>query len=60
MEDNYYRLSYKYGDEAVDYEFSADLNINEFAERLRRFMAACSWTEKQIDSAINTQDNLIY
>lgn len=52
MEDNYYRLSYKYGDEAVDYEFSADLTIDEFAEKLRRFMAACSWTEGQIDHTI--------
>jgi len=52
MEDNYYKFSYKYGDEAVDYEFSADITIDEFAEKLRRFMAACSWTDKQIDHTI--------
>lgn len=57
MEDNYYNLSYRYGDESIDYEFSADLTIDEFAEHLRRFMAACSWTEGQIDHTINV-DNL--
>lgn len=52
MENKYYRLSYKYGDESVVYEFPADLTIDEFAEHLRRFMAACSWTEGQIDHTI--------
>lgn len=52
MEDKHYRLSYKYGNESVEYEFSADLTIDEFAEHLRRFMAACSWTEGQIDHTI--------
>lgn len=52
MEDNYYNLTYRCGDEYVNYEFSADLNINEFAEHLRRFMAACSWTDGQINHTI--------
>lgn len=52
MEDNYYNLSYRHGDEYIDYEFSADLTIDEFAEHLRRFMAACSWTKSQIDHTI--------
>lgn len=52
MEDNYYHLSYRYGDDSVDYEFSADVTISEFAEHLRRFMAACSWTEGQVDQTI--------
>lgn len=57
MEDRYYHLSYSFGDDSVDYRFSADLTIDEFAEHLRRFMAACSWTEGQIDSVINAQDD---
>lgn len=56
MENKYYRLTYRYGDESVVYEFPADLTIDEFAEHLRRFMAACSWTEGQIDSVISAQD----
>lgn len=57
MCDNYYHFSYNFGDDSVDYRFSADLTIDEFAEHLRRFMAACSWTEGQINHTINV-DNL--
>ena len=51
-----YKLQYTDGETVVDYEFSADLTIDEFAEHLRRFMAACSWTEGQIDSTIHSND----
>ncbi len=57
MENNCYSLSYNYDDTSIEYTFPADLTIDEFAEHLRRFMAACSWTEGQIDHTINV-DNL--
>lgn len=55
--DNYkYRLQYIDNDNAVDYEFDANLDIFQLENHLKRFLAACSWCPETINK-IFVDDN---
>lgn len=57
MNENKYELSYTYEGDTVKHTFSAECNIYEMAEHLKRFLLACSWLPSQVNSMIKDMDN---
>lgn len=51
--DYYYELNLIDGDSKITHKFPASITIEQLEEKLRDFLAGCSWFEETIDKLFN-------
>jgi len=48
MEDYFYELKYKNGNNEINYKFNADLELYQIQDHIQRFLLSCGWVESQL------------
>ena len=56
MGDYKYKLQYTNGEEVITHEFPADIDGWHLAIMLRDFLCGCSWSDEQVKSIINLDE----
>ena len=56
MDNYFYELKYKNGNNEISYKFDADTDLYKLQCHIERFLLSCGWTESQLKDVFTQEE----